>query len=68
MVYDEWVSAIGQGVFTGLLAALVIVALVWCLYQVIWLIVKKVVPMIRERQKKRKIGKSENDDQSKKDH
>lgn len=67
MAYDEMVNAIGQGVFTGLLAVLTIVAICWCLYQVIWMIVKKVVPKIRERQKNRKIGKSENDDQSKKD-
>lgn len=67
MVYDEMVNAIGQGVFTGLLSVLAIVVIIWCFYQFGGFCYRHITLRIQAKLRSRKIGKSENDDQSKKD-
>lgn len=60
MVYDEWVSAIGQGVFTGLLAVLAIVAIIWCFYKFGGFCYRHITLRIQAKFRSRKIGKDEN--------
>ena len=61
MIYDEWVSAIGQGIFTGLCTFFAIGLIGFGIYKLFSFGWKKISPLIRAKLKSRKIGKDEND-------
>ena len=60
VVYDEWVSAIGQGIFTGLCTFFAIGLIGFGIYKLFSFGWKKISPLIRAKLKSRKIGKDEN--------